>query len=305
MIIFIALNIMTGLQKSGGLATLSNKTSIGQGYKSTEKYLVIGKSGSGKTQLAFDLIYFIIQPFSSIVYINSHFDDKILLNFSKWCEEAGIPVYNIPSDDLSVIPDITNGVFLIDDCYTSTGRDKNIELLVKELWNKGRWKGNHVIYIAHTDKRLPTETLYNSSGVFVDKYYPKFPCSSIIPSNKNTRAWYKLDDPLSDDGKVQEIQFASPGSKQEIIKKLRSKIPPKDIGKKVADKEDYKAIGQQGNKLATKMLKANTSRQSGPSSTQNDQPILVGGMSQSNLPFFGEIENYVNKNNTYFSLDNI
>lgn len=272
-----------GQLKKSGIIKVSNKVITGQGYKSTEKLLIVGKSGSGKTTLAFELALNSISKYSSIVYICSHFNDNIVINFEKWTEKAAIPFYEISVDtksDSLNIPNLTNALFIIDDYYTSSGRPKMLEKLIKELVNAGRHAGNHIIYIAHSPKYLPTEIIDNNSGVFVDRPYKKFPVSyAIDPENKEY--WYKItNDALSDDATIKLVEFPEYSSEKDIIKKLKSKIPAEDKGKKLPDKNDYKAMGMQGNEYATKAY--GVMKGKGKSISNKITPINM-------LPMFGKL----------------
>lgn len=227
-------------------------------YVATSKYLIIGKSGSGKTQLAFRLAYFVIKKYSNIIYISSQFDDDIIEYFEKITTKAGMPFYEItvdPNGGINV-PDVKNSLVIIDDQYTSTGRPKGLELYLMQLVNRGRHEGNHVIYIAQGVDYLPKEILKNNTGVFVDKYYEKFPVSINI-KKKIKHQWYIItEDALHDDANIERVQFPNKEiSEKDAIKHMKEKILPEDKGKKVPDKQDYISMGKQGNKYATKVGK--------------------------------------------------
>lgn len=253
-----------GRKKKGGLAQLSNSTKNGKDYFHTEKITIIAQSGSGKTQLAFDLAYFIVGPYKHIIYINSHFDDKIVINFANWCKKAEIGFF--PVDVTSAeksgldIPKVDHALYIIDDTYTSTGRAKPLELLIKRLWNKGRWDGNHVIYIAHLDAYLPHESIKNATQIWVDRPYEKFPISEKIP--EVGVKWYMMKNAMdSQYGKIFEPDIVSPHHVQQIVKRLQHKkhglIKDKE---ELADKKDYLAIGEQGNENAIKDVSSDIGR---------------------------------------------
>lgn len=293
----------SGYKKSGGLSTISNSIKEGNGYTPVDKFLVVGQNGAGKTQLVFDLAYFVINKYSSVVYICSHFQDKIVVNYARWMKEAGMPFYmiSVGEDGSLNVPDVSNSLFIIDDYYTSTGRPKALEALLKQFWNKGRHKGNHIIYIAHTDKYLPHEALLNNSGLFVDMPYEKFPISEFITEPGS--AWYMIINCLSPINKkgytnaeLYRIDFTDiPKNEKEIIKKLKSKIPKEDIGKELPDTETYKAIGKQGNELAaaaasTTFGAAAVNKQAKQAKKDAQREKIYGcGRDPSNLPMFGDI----------------
>lgn len=275
-----------GSNKIGGLSSISNDTKVGKEYFHTDKITIIGTSGSGKTTLAFDLAYYIVTPYKNIIYINSHFDDKVVLNFKKWCEMAGIGFYEIDHTEGLNIPDLDHSLYIIDDTYTSTKRDKALELLIKKLWNKGRWDGNHVIYIAHLDKFLPSEALYNATAIYIDRAYDKFPKSVKI--EHPGKAWYEMinaTDPVY--GTIKKVEFDTPIKTQQIVRRLSDKKNklPKDK-EPIAGKKEYEGIGKQGNKLATKTASSG----------------IIGGGDPSQLPMHGSIlKKNINTGNISFN----
>lgn len=248
-----------GQGKRGGLANLSNSVKNGKSYFNTEKITIIAQSGCGKTQLAFDLAYFIIGPYRHIIYLNSHFDDKIVVNFSKWCDKAGIgfweiDVSNCEKDGLN-IPKLSHCLYIIDDTYTSTGRAKPLDLLIKRLWNKGRWDGNHVIYIAHLDAYLPQEALKNATQIWVDRPYERFPVSSKIEGDNIGKKWYMMKNALDEKyGKISEAEFNTPIHLQQIVNRLKYKKNGLPKEKELADEKEYLEIGLQGNKKALESI---------------------------------------------------
>jgi hypothetical protein len=251
-----------GKKKKGGLADISNSTKTGKDYFHTEKITIIAQSGSGKTQLAFDLAYFIVGPYKNIIYLNTHFDDKIVVNFAGWCKKAGIgffpiDVTNVEKNGLD-IPKLDHSVYIIDDTYTSTGRPKPLELLIKKLWNKGRWDGNHVIYIAHLNKYLPPEASYNATQIWVDRPYEKYPISEKIP--EVGAKWYMLKNALDPQhGKIFEPEITTPSHIQQIVARLKHKKNGLKEDK-LAEKKDFKAIGEQGNDKAKAAITSDISK---------------------------------------------
>lgn len=289
-----------GMQKSGGIARMGNKHKLGNLYSATEKFLIIGKGGSGKTTLAFDLALSpesrdhapFIESYSSIVYICSHFEDNIVVNFEEWCKEAGMPFYEISvgADGSLNVPEIKRGLFIIDDYYTSTNRPKSLESLLKILVNKGRHSGNHVIYIAHTPKFLPIEILNNNTGVFVDRPYEKFPVSKEIPPTSSKKQWYLItDDATSEDACIRSVSFDTFETERSIIKTLRAKIPKEDRGKMMPDAKDYRDMSKQGNIYAGKAAKA---MKGGASAYGSSAMIAKVSDDTDNLPMFGNIDSY-------------
>lgn len=250
-----------GKNKKGGLATISNNNSNGKDYFNTEKITIIAQSGCGKTQLAFDLAYFVIGPYKHIVYINTHFDDKIVVNFKNWCKKAGIGFFEVEGGSSATktleIPDVDHCLYIIDDTYTSTGRTSKkeglaLELLIKRLWNKGRWDGNHVIYIAHLDAFLPHEAIKNATQLWVDRPYEKFPVSSKIP--EIGKKWYMIKNALDEKyGQIYEPEITTPFHVQQIVTRLKLKKNklPKDEYPLATEKENLE-IGLQGNEKVLK-----------------------------------------------------
>lgn len=301
-------NSADGMQKSGGIARMGNKHKLGNLYSATEKFLIIGKGGSGKTTLAFDLALStppvrpraaesrdhapFIESYSSIVYICSHFEDNIVVNFEEWCKEAGMPFYEISvgADGSLNVPEIKRGLFIIDDYYTSTNRPKSLESLLKILVNKGRHSGNHVIYIAHTPKFLPIEILNNNTGVFVDRPYEKFPVSKEIPPTSSKKQWYLItDDATSEDACIRSVSFDTFETERSIIKTLRAKIPKEDRGKMMPDAKDYINMSKQGNIYAGKAGKA---MKGGASAYGSSAMTAKVSDDTDNLPMFGNIDSY-------------
>lgn len=149
---------------------LFNKCTIEQfsnapDYKPTEKILIVGESGSGKTTLAINILFYLIKPFSSICFITPSKEDTSIAAFKAICVASNMPLYIF--DIEQGIPDLSFAVFVIDDYYTSTGRDGRVETLLKTLVNRGRHKGNHVIYNAQLANRIPAEIKNNNTGVYL------------------------------------------------------------------------------------------------------------------------------------------
>lgn len=243
-----------GQTKSGGLTEYMQKIDLGKGYTNTVKYTIIAASGSGKTALAFDLVYFWIEPFKNIIYINSHFDDRSELAFKELCKDSGIDFFEVDAsgDDIQ-IPTVKNAVWIIDDTYTSSKRNQAIEVLIKKLWNKGRWNGDHVIYIAHLDKYLPPEALHNATAIFVDRAYEKFPVTERIPEDLTGKYWFKVEHPLDPRyGAIQKMVIGKPTSRREIIDRLKRKYKkiPKE-NKRGPGLDLINSIGKSGNTEAS------------------------------------------------------
>lgn len=272
-----------GKKKKGGTANISNSIKNGKDYFNAYKYTIIATNGCGKTTLAFDLLYYIITPFKNVLYINRQFDDKIVKNYSDWCKRAGLGFFQVqvPLDKYTGldVPKLEYCVYIIDDTYTSTGRNSALELLIKQLWNSGRWDGNHIIYIAHLDNRLPSESLHNANGIFVDRPYKRFECSHDIPDVGEH--WYMLENALDPVyGTVVRIEFEEPIHTQQIIQRLskkKNKIPGNNE-KKLATTNDYFAIAMQGNEEALKQVKENTK-----------EKIKESKVDDSKLPLFGKV----------------
>lgn len=249
-------DVPIGQTKHGGTTNILKKMKIGKMYTNTMRYTIIAASGCGKTSLALDLIYFWIEPFENIIYINTHFDDNNVQAFEQLCNEAGIDFYNVDASGSDIqIPKVKNSVWVIDDTYTSSKRNQAVEVLIKKLWNKGRWNGDHAIYIAHLDKYLPPETLHNATAIFVDRAYEKFPITEKIPQNETGRFWFKVEHPLDPRyGEIQKMVIDLPASKNEMIKRLEKKKDklPKEENKKKPDDKLIRDIGLQGNENALK-----------------------------------------------------
>jgi len=288
-----------GKKKRGGVANISNAVKTGKEYFNAYKYTIIATNGCGKTTLAFDLLYYLITPFKNVMYINRQFDDKVVRNFSDWCKRAGLGFFEIqvPLDKYSGlnIPKLEYCVYIIDDTYTSTGRNSALELLIKQLWNSGRWDGNHVVYIAHLDNRLPSEALHNANAIFVDRPYKRFPVSQNIPDIGEH--WYMLEnglDPVY--GTVDGLVFDEPRHIQQIIQRLskkKNKIPGQTTDK-LSTENDYFSIGMQGNEEAMKQLAIKKAEEEAPKVTGRGKKKIVTPkhtiIDESTLPMFGTLD---------------
>ena len=154
-------------------------------YKQTSKILIIGPSGSGKTTLAINLCFYTIEHFGAIHIItplDSQTDEKFIF-LANLCKDANIQIQFNTAEDIGTegssslgsrvrngTPILTNKsgtVVIIDDYYTSTGRDPNLEYLLKHLINTGRHSGIHIIYCAHLATRLPNEIKTNNNGIYI------------------------------------------------------------------------------------------------------------------------------------------
>lgn len=254
-----------------GLMSKKFAVKNGKGYKSTEKILIVGPSGSGKTSLACNLIYYRIKPFCEIVFVmpeGSHSDCSIE-TLKKWCNDVDIPVSTITIEDLLAgknkdknkgIQISDSSVWVIDDYYTSTSRNMSVEKLLKELVNRGRHDGKHVIYCAQLARNLPAEIKINNTGIYLsgdivgdEDLYQYF---SIKPPNNidvlarekfDKHTWLEYDKDVT-----QPIEFVEPHGMAHIRQTLEHKIPL-EVRKNKKKNIGYSAA--MGNKVAEHVVK--------------------------------------------------
>ena len=204
-------------------------------YIPTQKILIVGESGSGKTTLACNLMYYTIKPFSHVVFITPSQDDVSLNLFKELCEKAEIPFFVKDDKTFLSVPELPGGsVWVIDDYYTSTGRNSQIETLLKELVNRGRHKERHVIYCAQLASRLPSEIKSNNTDLFISKTvaedennYEKLGVPTPykeeidkVKDEESDRIWYKVKNK-----RLYEVVQKPPINKSQIIQRLKSKLP--------------------------------------------------------------------------------
>ena len=147
-----------------------------------------------------------------------------------------------------VLTNKSGTVVIIDDYYTSTGRDPNLEHLLKHLINTGRHSGIHIIYCAHLATRLPNEIKTNNNGIYISGSfmnnesvfkglgYPMPEKENIIgytdSIENEKKAWYLLDPMVTDkDGNIilTRIIFEEPLNGMKAIRStLAAKIPYQD-----------------------------------------------------------------------------
>jgi ABC-type oligopeptide transport system ATPase subunit len=250
----------------------------------TEKYLIIGASGSGKTTFACNMLYYHVKPFCGIVVISPHknendqnaseteaevVDDISISTLQYNCEKAKMPIYRKTFEEFGTIPDIEDSsVWIIDDYYTSTGRNKDLEVFLKQLVNNGRHTGKHVIYCAHNVKYLPHEIKDNNTGIFLSEEVASkesvykslgLDIPKNIPEFKNEHNFYKV----GKNGYLDLVTFSEPKFKSNIPQKLENKVPQKireeraRQKQKIIDdnaKKDLKMSAELGNKEAAKKI---------------------------------------------------
>ena len=198
-------------------------------YKQTSKILIIGPSGSGKTTLAINLCFYTIEHFGAIHIItplDSQTDEKFIF-LANLCKDANIQIQFNTAEEVgnNKTPILTNKsgtVVIIDDYYTSTGRDPNLEHLLKHLINTGRHSGIHIIYCAHLATRLPNEIKTNNNGIYISGSfmnnesvfkglgYPMPEKENIIgytdSIENEKKAWYLFDPMLTDtEGNIHQL----------------------------------------------------------------------------------------------------
>lgn len=217
------------LNKMSGIC--SKKFVKGTGKPNTEKLLIIGPSNSGKTTLAVNLIVFEIKPFSAIVFIipKSSWEDEPIQTLKHYCKEAEIPLHIV--DNVKQIPEIIGGaVFVIDDHYTSSNRNPEIEKLLMETVNRGRKIGVHILYIAQDSIRIPSEIKNNNTGIFLsgeiinqENLFKRLRIPEPIYKPKSeSYKWYEVG---KKDGEtlLTEIEFPEPESDGQIVRQLKKK----------------------------------------------------------------------------------
>lgn len=234
-------------------------------YIPTKKILIVGESGSGKTTLACNLIYYYIKPFTHVVFVTPSHEDISLNVFRELCEKSGIAFFIKDDKTFLSVPEMPGGgVWVIDDYYTSTGRNQAIETLLKELVNRGRHKEKHVIYCAQLASRLPSEIKSNNTDLFISKAVAedeknyerlgvptphKEELDNIKDEDDMEKKWYKYKT-----RRLYEVKEKTPINRHQIIQKLKSKIPYK-MRKPgvVAGKRNI--VSDNGSKFSTEMLK--------------------------------------------------
>lgn len=218
--------------------------------KPTKKAAFIGGSHSGKTTNMINYFIHIINDCCAVVIIApliTHQDEKKLV-LKEWCEDAGMPIYFCTASSEAVgraaehsftkVPKFPAGsVYIVDDCYTSTDRDKEVEHLVKHLVNVGRHDGIHILYAAHLPIHLPSEIKYNCDHMFIHSKFAVIPdtydrlalrdASQDLKekAKNNDKKWYLYDDTDLFKGKVNEVVWPVIKTRNDLVEKIKNKIP--------------------------------------------------------------------------------
>lgn len=220
--------------------------------KPTKKLLFIGGSNRGKTMHMINYFIHLVKECCAVVIVaplSTHEDEKKLI-LKEWCDEAGMPIYFCTERNFNTLPKFPGeSVFIVDDFYLSTDRDKAIEKLVKYLVNVGRHIGVHILYAAHLDIHLPSEIKYNCSNIFLNAQFAIKPDTyehlqlrdaSRWAQNADTYDWYIYDDSELREGKLLPLVWPDVPNRKALIDKIKHKLPKncKEDIKKI--KEDVK-----------------------------------------------------------------
>lgn len=245
--------------KSGYNGLIPFMTGKGKEFSPTRKIIIIGPSGSGKTVLAFQIAYFWIKNYNRICYISPQADDNIVCSFISWCEAAGIGfehfIYSTSKKEQMELPEYENCLYIVDDYYTSTGKPAQLTTFISVLINRGRHKGNHIIYNAQASDRIPMEwwsgfdvcLKFADEKTFEKTYTNKYEIEKFLENNGH----WQFKSRLEPGWKL--IVFKTIHHNQEIVRNLRRKKIKEE--KKYASLETYKDIAKQGNMKAKETIK--------------------------------------------------
>lgn len=214
-----------------------NKTN--KASKPTNKILFIGESNSGKTTQMINYFLHCIKVCCAFVIIapeETHTDDKKLA-LKEWCEDAGLPLYFCTDVTYKKLPKFeSESVYLIDDFYISSDRNKTVEKLLKELINLGRHTGIHVLYAAHLTIHLPFEIKLNSSKIFLNaaiavnpKTYERLQIrdasEDAIKKTKDSFSWFIYDSSNVMHARVTLVEWPKVKNREALIAMIKKKIP--------------------------------------------------------------------------------
>lgn len=228
----------------------------------SDRVLIIGSSGSGKTFTCVNLIINCEKNFNNLVIISPSEEDAYLNYLAELADEAGMNVLFTAVDsngNLKLPEDIEKTVFIVDDYYSPRKQDPKIVKLLNDLFIRCRHMKNHVYYIVHSPKFIPHVIKMGASTVYIQKPYPKdIPGSEVIPRTNDKHQFWRVDN-YETPSAFEPVHFP-PMTHDQALKIMKAKIYKEDSklktkpGLNLTKMKVLKAESKIGNKAAAQAV---------------------------------------------------